>query len=241
MGNFFFSSSSSFHFTMGNQVSSTKKRRLADKKTTASIVSKTFTDSFTGIGSTVSSSQPKFTAEVYPCTLTEANRQQGEHYLLKHLFQISYFAPVDEVLSKPGSAVLDIACGPHASWILDVANDFPDCTFYGFDIIEPFSVEEGSICHIPANCKLRQMDLFESGLDYPDNTFDFLHQRMVHLIYQQDKLHWLMSEVLRVTKDDGWIEFIEPDLAPKRAGPIFGKLTLGGKYLYGLLLYNILI
>jgi ubiquinone/menaquinone biosynthesis C-methylase UbiE len=216
---------------MGNQISLTKRRKpVENKSATASFTTRTFTDSFNGNGSTVSSSQPKFTSELYPGTLTEANRQQGEHYLLKHLFQISYFAPIDDVLAKPGSAALDIACGPHASWILDVANDFPDCTFYGFDIIEPFSVAEGSSDHIPDNCKLQQLDIFDGGLNYPDNTFDFVHQRMVHLVYQQDKVQWLLSEVLRVTKDDGWIEFVEPDVIPKRAGPIFGKLTRGGSY-----------
>lgn len=220
---------------MGNQISLTRKRKqLQNKSSSTSLSTRTFPDSINGNGSITSSTPPKFLADLFPGTLIEANRQQGEHYLYKHLFQVSYFAPIDNILSKSGSTALDIACGPHASWVLDVANDFPDCTFYGFDIIEPFSLPntETNSCHIPDNCKLQQLDILDAGINYPDNTFDFVHQRNINMVYQYDKIQWLIGEVLRVTKDDGWIEFVEPDLCPKRAGPIFTKLSQAGNTVY---------
>ncbi|CAO3653511.1 unnamed protein product [Mucor hiemalis] len=180
-------------------------------------------------GSTVSSNQPKFALEVFPHTISEANRQQGEHYLLKHVFQSSYFAPIEETLRQPGSKALDIGCGTHASWIIDVANDFPNCTFYGFDLVEPFSLDADidlSI-HIPSNCQLKKLDLLIDGFQYEDNTFDYTHQRLMHLIYHGDKIPWMFQEMLRVTKVNGWIELLEPDITPKRAGPIFGRVFAG--------------
>lgn len=98
---------------MGNQVSSKKR---SNEKSSRSLVS--LTESSNNI-STSSSCQPKFPTEyAYPHNKEEANRQQSQHYLLKHLFQGSYFAPVEEALSNPGSKVLDVGCGAHATWIL---------------------------------------------------------------------------------------------------------------------------
>lgn len=216
---------------MGNQISTKKKKASSEKKNkTASVSSatRTFTDSFNN-GSTVSSNQPKFTTVAFPSTAIEASRQQGEHYLLKYLFQTSYFAPVDEILSKPDTTCLDIGCGTHASWLIDIANDFPSCTFHGFDIIQPFSLNEDSVdisFHIPSNCELKKQDLFD-GFGYPDDTFDYVHQRSMQLIYHSDKLPWMFTELIRVTKENGWIELLESDVMPKRAGPIFGKIMFG--------------
>lgn len=214
---------------MGNQISTKRKRPSSEKKSkTASVSSttRTLTDSYSG--SIVSCNQPKFTAEAFPGTYDEANRQQGEHYMLKHVFQTSYFAPIDDILTRPNSCCLDVACGTHASWIIDIANDFPNCTFHGFDIIQPFSLDQVDIdSHIPNNCILRKQDLFD-GFAYPDNTFDFTHQRAMHLVYHSNKLPWVFSEIIRVTKENGWIELVEPDMIPRRAGPIYGKIMSAG-------------
>jgi hypothetical protein len=99
---------------MGNQIS--KKRKGTESKS-QNQSQKTFSDSFNN-SSTLSSNLPKFAQEVFPHSITEASRQQGEHYLLKHVFQSSYFAPIEDILSKSNSKALDIGCGTHASWIL---------------------------------------------------------------------------------------------------------------------------
>lgn len=113
-----------------------------------------------------------------------------------------------------------------------MANDFPNCKFIGIDIIQPFSLETDtdSIGHIPANCQLVKLDLFE-GFSYPDKSFDFVHQRMMQIVYPGDKVSWMFAEMLRLTKDNGWIELVELDSAPKRAGPIFAKVFVARKFL----------
>lgn len=101
---------------MGNQLSR-RRRQLDSKSSTSSTL--TFPDSLQN-GSSLSTNVCKFTQEVFPHSPTEATRQQGEHYLLKHIFQSSHFAPVDDILNKPDSKALDIGCGVHASWILGI-------------------------------------------------------------------------------------------------------------------------
>lgn len=218
---------------MGSQVSKIRKGTDSSKSRTDSKSQgqsqKTTSETSFHNSSTLSSNQPKFAQEVFPHSTSESSRQQGEHYLLKHMFQSSYHAPLEDILNKPDSKCLDVGCGTQAAWLLDVANDFPNCTFYGFDILEPFSLEadQNFAAHIPPNCKLEKADIFD-GFPYPDKTFDFVHQRLMNLAYHGDKVPWMFSEILRVTKDNGLVELAEPDVAPKRAGPILSKIFTAG-------------
>lgn len=145
--------------------------------------------------------------------------------MLKHVFQKCYFAPIESILNQPDSCALDVGCGAQPSWLIDLANDFPECTWHGFDIIET-----QQDVHIPKNCVLRQHDVLE-GFCYDDETFDFVHQRMMHWIYPKDRIAWMFDEILRVTKPNGWIELVEPDSMPRRVGPLFGKLIAACKEL----------
>ncbi|GAA5802648.1 hypothetical protein EDC94DRAFT_611291 [Helicostylum pulchrum] len=207
---------------MGNQLS--RRRRNLEKSSTSS---STYSDNFQN-SSNLSTAVPKFVQEVFPHSYEEATRQRGEHYLLKHVFQSSHFAPVDDILNELGSETLDVGCGVQASWLLDMANDFPNCTFYGFDILEPFSLDTdtASVSHIPTNCELIKHDVFET-FPYKDKTFDYVHQRTMHMVYSSDKIAWMFQQLLRVTKDNGWIELVEPDITPRRVGPIFTKVFIG--------------
>jgi hypothetical protein len=104
--------SSSF-ISMGNQFSSKIKLQ---EKANKSFSSQQIDSSSNA--STFSSNQPKLPIEyLYPSNEAEANRQSGQHYLFKHLFQGNFFAPVDAILNQPGSKTLDVGCGPQASWL----------------------------------------------------------------------------------------------------------------------------
>lgn len=203
---------------MGNQVS-IKKTKVIDKR-------KSFTSTATSFTNNPSSN--RHILDIYPNTGRETNRQRGEHYLLKYIFQTCHFAPVQDILLNTNSKTLDIGCGSYPNWLIDVARDFPESTFFGFDIIDPIESNGETTSHIPSNCILYQQDLFE-GFPYEDETFDYVHQRMMHLIYHSEKIPWMFQEILRVTKEDGLIELIEPDTMPKRIGPLFKKIFKGGK------------
>ncbi|KAG1138979.1 hypothetical protein G6F37_008374 [Rhizopus arrhizus] len=229
---------------MGNQFSSKIKLQ---EKANKSFSSQQIDSSSNA--STFSSNQPKLPIEyLYPSNEAEANRQTGQHYLFKHLFQGNFFAPVDAILNQPGSKTLDVGCGSQASWLTDMAMDFPHCEFHGFDIAE-LSFDEIERLHLPKNLILKRADLFD-GFDYEANTFDFVHQRVMYNVYPQDKIPWMFQEILRITKPNGWIEFVEPDIKPKRAGPLFMTFIDAvhqlfksrlGKYMQGRHLVNLMV
>jgi hypothetical protein len=89
---------------MGNQVS--RKVKVCGSKA-GSVVS----------SSSIPEGQSNFISTLYPLNSHEANRQQTLHYLLKHVFQTSIFAPVEEELKKNGSRAVDIGCGLYAPWV----------------------------------------------------------------------------------------------------------------------------
>lgn len=111
----------------------------------------------------------------------------------------------------------------------DMAIDYAQCEFYGFDIAEPAKLSEIEKLHQPKNCHIKQADVFD-GFDYDANTFDFVHQRIMYSVYPTDRVSWMFQEILRITKPNGWVEFVEPDLTPKRAGPLFSKVMKACKY-----------
>ncbi|KAI9244725.1 S-adenosyl-L-methionine-dependent methyltransferase [Sporodiniella umbellata] len=204
---------------MGNQVSTRKRGKEKSSKSLLLLA-----ESHNEI-STTSSCQPKLPKEyVFLHNAEEFDRLNGQHYLLKHLFQGNFLAPLSNSLSNPDSKALDIGCGSYGIWMRDMAIDFPECEFYGFDLAKPAELSETEKMHLPENFHIEQADLF-NGFNYKTNTFDFVHQRMMYNVYPQDKIHWMFEELLRVTKQNGWIEMVEPDLVPKRAGPLFSKLT----------------
>lgn len=214
---------------MGNQIS---KRKKVDRKGEFSHAS--FSDSASDNTKSDTPCQPTFRKihdYMYPQTVAEANRQQGQHHLFKHIFQSSYFAPVLDKLEQSDSKVLDIGCGTSATWIIDMANDFPESTFYGVDIVEPFSLSTDiSTSHIPSNCKFEKADVLD-GLAYQSNTFDYVHQRMMYAAYSVDYIDFIFQEIKRVTKLNGWVEVVEGDIVPKNAGPKFAHLMESAKKL----------
>ncbi|KAG1447571.1 hypothetical protein G6F56_009218 [Rhizopus delemar] len=118
-----------------------------------------------------------------------------------------------------------------------MAIDYAQCEFYGFDIAEPAKLSEIEKLHQPKNCHIKQADVFD-GFDYDANTFDFVHQRIMYSVYPTDRVSWMFQEILRITKPNGWVEFVEPDLTPKRAGPLFSKdMVIAFKH-FGPLIYE---
>lgn len=83
-------------------------------------------------------------------------------------------APLQDKL-EAGITVLDSGCGPGA-WLLDMANTYKNSQFHGIDIHADHFLKEG----IPANAHFVIGDLAEN-IPYPDNTFDFIYQRLLIL------------------------------------------------------------
>ncbi|KAI7872149.1 S-adenosyl-L-methionine-dependent methyltransferase [Spinellus fusiger] len=157
-------------------------------------------------------------------TSLEMHRQHALHYLLKHVFQTSHFAPVDSLLVHKETRVLDVGAGLTATWCLDMAMDFPSAHFVGIDMEVILESNRHSFRHIPSNLHSISHNMLQ-GLPYTDNTFDYVHKRMIYTYYPEEVASFLLEELWRVTKPNGYIELVEYDIKPYRAGPLFYKLS----------------
>lgn len=96
---------------MGNQLS--KRRQKVDSNPSLNFNTPSFQD-----GSTSMHSQPNFPpySLYFPSDEEATERFRKIHYLMKHVFQRNYFAPVDSALQSPGAMALDVGCGAYATW-----------------------------------------------------------------------------------------------------------------------------
>lgn len=69
---------------------------------------------------------------------------------------------------------------------------------------------------MPSNCFFHKADTTR-GLPFPDNTFDFCRVRLILWGYNLNSFPDLLSELVRVTKKGGWIEFVDMDPCIKKA------------------------
>jgi ubiquinone/menaquinone biosynthesis C-methylase UbiE len=164
--------------------------------------------------------QPKYEM---PRDVSNMERLETQHYLMRYLWQGNFEAPVDEILKIPGAKVLDVGCG-YGTWIFELANEYPKAQFTGIDV-ESFLPKKA----VAENIKLMEHDLLH-GLPFPDNTFDFVHARF--LTQQISEHNWetvIIKELVRVTRPGGWIEIAEFDYPHYSAGPKTRKFAKAGE------------
>ena len=146
---------------------------------------------------------------ILPSDGAEINRLDFQHYMLRYALQGNYAAP----LRQPGE-ILDIACGT-GRWAIEMASLFPNANVVGFDLNPP-PVETGAATR-PDNVTFVQANMLE-GLPFPDNSFDFVHQRLVIVALPTNQWVRQAQEMLRVTRPGGWVEIVEGDLLPGGPG-----------------------
>jgi ubiquinone/menaquinone biosynthesis C-methylase UbiE len=81
-----------------------------------------------------------------------------------------YHAPITKSLEE-GITVLDSGCGP-GTWTVEMAKSFPKSKFYGVDVAGAFPDS------LPDNVELVTGNITKT-IPYPDNTFDYIHQRLL--------------------------------------------------------------
>ncbi|CAI2163988.1 17653_t:CDS:2 [Funneliformis geosporum] len=127
------------------------------------------------------------------------------HFLGRYLFQSIHNSPVEEILTYENCKVLDVGCGAGV-WLLESATNYQSSHFLGIDICTVFPSEVNVL----------------NGLPFEDNSFDYVHQGNMVEVYTIDQWNFIISELIRVCKPGGYIEFTEPELAPK-TGPILKR------------------
>ncbi|KAI8093519.1 S-adenosyl-L-methionine-dependent methyltransferase [Halteromyces radiatus] len=207
---------------MGNQISKKRKRM----KRGAVSITDTSRSSFSDQTKSSSQSDHYFNQSQY-----NAEQLLELHYLFKHVFQRNLIAPVENVLNVPGAQCLDIGCGPTATWLIDMAAEFPNANFTGIDIQEvnpvanPISPPSALPGQLPSNCQFKRIDvLLDIGL--PLASFDHIYQRFMFNVYRMDAFRQSkFLELVDLLKPGGYIELIEPDMIPRQVGPKYSRLA----------------
>jgi ubiquinone/menaquinone biosynthesis C-methylase UbiE len=117
------------------------------------------------------------------------------------------------------------SCGA-ATWLLEMATEYPACSFTGIDISPMFPTEIK-----PRNVQFMQRNAVE-GLPFPDETFDFVFMRIMYLSFTKEQWENVVRELSRVLKPGGWIELMECNQYLTNMGPLAKKYVRKGKVDY---------
>lgn len=153
------------------------------------------------------------TPYLLPKDAEEDQRLRYQHYALHHAFGNHYLVP----LSPETRTILDVGSGT-GIWAIDMANAFPQAHVVGVDIaltsLPPL---------LPKTCLFCRADVLQ-GLPFPDQQFDFTHQRLLVLAIPVS--HWplVVQELVRVTRPQGWVELLEVGATVQNAGPATERL-----------------
>nr|BBH93666.1 hypothetical protein KTA_18650 [Thermogemmatispora argillosa] len=135
-----------------------------------------------------------------PKDLGEVNRLDFQHYVLRAALRGNYLAPIEQP-----RRILDVGCGT-GQWAFELAHQFPHAEVIGLDL------EQVKASTPPPNYRFVQGDLLQ-GLPFDNNSFDFVHQRLLVLAIPLAAWPGVVQELARVTSPGGWVELLETGTA----------------------------
>lgn len=143
-----------------------------------------------------------------PKDALEAQRLNYQHRVLYQTISNHYLAPI----SPDIDTILDVGAGT-GIWSAEMARLFPQARIVGVDV-----ALTSLLPPLPATSLFVQADLLK-GLPFPDQQFDFTHQRL--LVAGIPTQYWpaVVHELVRVTRFGGWIELLEIGDTIQNAGP----------------------
>jgi ubiquinone/menaquinone biosynthesis C-methylase UbiE len=148
-----------------------------------------------------------------PKDAQEDQRLQFQHYALYHAFGNHYLAP----LSHETKTILDVGTGT-GIWPIDMAQQFPHAQIIGVDLALTSLPRL-----LPSTCLFSYADILQ-GLPFPDQQFDYTHQRLLVLAIPAPRWPEVIQELVRVTRSHGWIELLEVGTTVHNAGPATERL-----------------
>ena len=147
-----------------------------------------------------------------PSDWCEQERLHFEHYALKVALGRLFFAPIVQPQS-----ILDVGCGP-SCWAYDICRLFPHARVIGFDIKVP------PLLHPPSNYRFVQGSLLQP-LPFADNSFEYVHQRLMWSSIPARHWRSVLAELVRVTVPGGYIELGEIAAWLENMGPGTAQLS----------------
>lgn len=150
-----------------------------------------------------------------PNDLTESDRLDAQHYIVRFVFKGNYNVPLDP---EANLKILDVATGTGV-WALEMAHEFPNAEVHGVDIsaIFPATIK-------PSNCHFQLCNILD-GLPFPDNHFDFIYQRLLVYALSPAQRRQVNAELLRVLKPEGYLQLVESDGIVYNPGPEMEKVN----------------
>src|SRR5579883_890996 len=148
------------------------------------------------------------TPYVLPKDEQEKERIDFQHHFLRHyVIKGLYLAPIGQQVLD----ILDVGTGS-GMWAYDMAKLFPAARIVGLD--KEFTPRAAA----PSNFKPALGNILE-GLPFADNSFDFVHQRL--LVAAIPVQHWpiVIYELVRVTRLGRYVELGETGFIFHNVGP----------------------
>ena len=158
---------------------------------------------------------------VLPKDLKEINRLDFQHYLLRQALKGNYLAP----LGRSPGAILDVGCGT-GIWGKELAQAFPDVSVYNVDL-----EETQNLGPMPHNSIFKQGNILQ-GLPFSDETFGFVHQRLLISAILASRWPDVIRELQRVTRPGGYIELVECTFEGVNLGPLTQQFFAWGNRVF---------
>lgn len=156
---------------------------------------------------------------VLPKDLLESNRLDFQHYMLRYALQgHDFLAPIEQP-----RRILDVGCGT-GRWAREMARQFPSASVTGVDLVLP--TENPSVTSTDGhaeNCVFAEGNVLK-GLSFPDQSFDFVHMRLLYSAIPAASWPAVVQELVRLTRPGGWIELVEAASLENR-GPAVDQMN----------------
>ncbi|CAG8610535.1 1210_t:CDS:2, partial [Acaulospora morrowiae] len=150
--------------------------------------------------------------EIYEINENEKERRHLAHNILREIFGGNFSAPVRNILRTRRARVLEVGCGP-GTWVLEMSSDYRGNSFIGLDMLSMFPETKPYCVEFVVGDVLK-------GLSYPDETFDYVFMRFLCIEFSEVQWkNYVIPELIRVLKPNGWLELMEADLNIGSGGP----------------------
>jgi len=153
------------------------------------------------------------TPYLLPKDAQEQSRLNFQHRVLYSAIGNHYLVP----LRPDVATILDVGTGT-GIWPVDMARLFPQAHLVGVDIsaaaLEYTSSAAYTFC---------LADVLK-GLPFPEQQFDYVHQRLLVAAIPAANWAGVIRELLRVTRPGGWVELLEIGVTVQQAGPETSRL-----------------
>lgn len=150
----------------------------------------------------------------------ETSRLDFQHHFLHGVLQGHYTAPLSAATLK---SVLDVGTGS-GIWAREMARLFPQAHVTGFDLENLTSSAQVT----PSNVQFVRGNVLH-GLPFADNSFDFVHQRLLVAGIPATCWPTVVLDLARVTRPGGWVELVEAGDSSLNVGPAMTRFLKWGR------------